>query len=46
MSEQGKLKLASDITTMEFNLNQWFMDCGLKNENDIFIKTQTIKVFK
>jgi hypothetical protein len=46
MSEQGKLKLASDITTMEFNLNQWFMDCGLKNENDIFIKTQTIKAFK
>jgi len=46
MSEQGKLKLASDITTMEFNLNQWFMDCGLKNENDIVIKTQTIKAYK
>jgi len=46
LSENGKLKLASDITTMEFNLNQWFMDCGLKNENDIYIKTQTIKAFK
>ncbi|ORX43656.1 hypothetical protein BCR36DRAFT_360882 [Piromyces finnis] len=46
LNENGKLKLASDITTMEFNLNQWFMDCGLKNENDIFIKTQTIKAFK
>ncbi|ORX71060.1 hypothetical protein BCR32DRAFT_225581 [Anaeromyces robustus] len=46
LSENGKLKLASDITTMEFNLNQWFMDCGIKNENDIFIKTQTLKAFK
>jgi len=46
LSENGKLKLASDITTMEFNLSQWFMDCNLRNENDIFIKTQTLKAFK
>jgi len=46
MSEQGQLKLASDITTMEYYLNQWFTDCGIKNENDIFIKTQTIKAYK
>jgi len=46
MSEQGQLKLASDITTMEYYLNQWFTECGLKNENDIVIKTQTIKAYK
>lgn len=46
INENGKLKLASDITQIEFILNQWFLDCGLKIENEITAKTQALKAFK
>ena len=39
LSETGKLKLAGEITQLEFSLSQWFNGLSLKLETDFEIQT-------
>ena len=45
LSEQGKLKLAGEMTQLEFGLSQWFNGLGLKLETDLEIQ-KSYKLFR
>ncbi|KAI9193313.1 Golgi transport complex subunit 5-domain-containing protein [Polychytrium aggregatum] len=45
-SEPGKLRLAGDLTQLEFALNQWFSGTGMRLETDIGDCYRALKAFK
>ncbi|RKO83959.1 hypothetical protein BDK51DRAFT_30638, partial [Blyttiomyces helicus] len=46
LNELVKMKLASDISQLEFALNEWFASCGMRLDADIGESYRCFKAFK